>query len=73
MSEADIAEILGWTEENTLVACQSLLQLGLVHQPDSDIDPGILYSTAPEKRGWRITALAEKLISWCRETPIEQQ
>jgi hypothetical protein len=73
MSEADIAEILGWTEENTLVACQSLLQLGLVHQADSYIGPVLLYSAGSENRGWRITALAEKLISWCRETPIEQQ
>lgn len=63
MSEADIASRLGWSQEDALVACQGLRQLGLAHEPD-DLGPSILLDGA-DKRDWRVTALAEKLIKWC--------
>jgi hypothetical protein len=66
MSEADVAARLEWSKDDALVACQGLRQLGLAHEPDPDLG-AILTEDAPPKRGWRVTALAEKLIKWCGE------
>lgn len=66
MSETDMATRLGWSQEDALVACQGLRQLGLAHEPDPDLG-AILTENAPPKRGWRVTAIAEKLIQWCGE------
>lgn len=68
MKEADVAARLGWSEEDALIACQGLRQLGLVHEPDPDMSYVITDNNAPEERGWRVTAIAEKLIKWCGET-----
>lgn len=65
MSETDVATRLGWSQEDALVACQGLRQLGLTHEPDPD-SGAILTENAPPKRGWRVTAMAEKLIKWVR-------
>jgi hypothetical protein len=68
VSEADVAKKIDWREEDIRVTCEGLFQLGLVY------DPLVGSWTQAGLRGyWRITALAEKLISWCCETPIEQQ
>jgi hypothetical protein len=66
MSEADVAARFEWSKDDALVACQGLRQLGLAHEPDPDLG-AILTEDAPPKRGWRVTALAEKLIKWCGE------
>lgn len=67
MSETDVAARLGWSQEDALVACQGLRQLGLAHEPDPDMSGVLTSENAPPERGWRVTALAEKLIKWCGE------
>lgn len=66
ISETVVAARLEWSQEDALVACQGLRQLGLAHEPDPD-SGAILTENAPPKRGWRVTAIAEKLIQWCGE------
>lgn len=66
MSEAIVAEKLGWSQEEALIACQGLRQLGLAHEPDPD-SGAILLENASPHCNWRVTALAERLIEWCGE------
>lgn len=66
ISETVVAVRLEWSQEDALVACQGLRQLGLAHEPDPD-SGAILADNAPPKRGWRASAIAEKLIKWCGE------
>lgn len=66
ISETVVAAKLRWSQENALIACQGLRQLGLAHEPDPD-SGAILMESAPPQRDWRVTALAERLIEWCGE------
>lgn len=61
-----VAERLGWSQEDALIACQGLRQLGLAHEPDPD-SSAILMESAPLQRDWRVTALAKRLTKWCGE------
>lgn len=61
----EVAELRHWSEEETLLACQGLLQLGLVHPPPFDNE--VFHLQNHLDRHWRISVLGGNLIQWCSE------
>lgn len=74
-----VANKLQLNQEDVLITCQALGQLGLLsppnhtreHQGDPHI-PGtiVLGGSSNVMVDWRITALAERLIQWCSDNSI---
>ncbi|MGB3692784.1 MAG: hypothetical protein WA999_08670 [Spirulinaceae cyanobacterium] len=60
----EIAQKLGWKEEDTRITCEGLSQLALIY------DRSTGFSSAT---GWRISTLAKKLIEFSQESVISQK
>lgn len=76
VSIADIEQEMNWSEQETRIACEALLQLNLIFEPPISSQTYLSYDEPINVRRFRgllISDLGNHLVKWCKEVSSTEQ